>query len=233
MGRLLSGYDIGAFKGTNPTKVTLPFVGRGTNTSYNSYERVFGYIFGYWTSQGTDMTLQVGDGKANSIYTSYYYYIPKTVKEVVITDDTRIPYHAFINCSWIEKITISGNISSIGESAFEKCSSITEFQIPETVTSVGQSVFSYCSSLKKVTIPDGVDTINTMMFNYCTSLEEVNFPGNLVSIKNSAFDECISLKIADLVIPNGVNEIGSYAFRDCKKITSITVPSSVTIIDIG
>ena len=92
----------GAFMGTNPTKVTLPFIGN-KRTAENS-TGVFGYIFGSTTSSSYSSI------PSNAVYqystSSYYYsyYIPKTIKEVIITNDTRIPANAFHNCSWIENI---------------------------------------------------------------------------------------------------------------------------------
>ena len=108
----------GAFKGTNPTKVTLPFV--GLNRTASGYEGVFGYIFGNTTylldSNRDIVTFQYKNG-TSSYDTSYYYYIPKTIKEVVITNASRIPKNAFYNCSWIEKLTINdieGDASKVG-----------------------------------------------------------------------------------------------------------------------
>ena len=97
----------GAFKGTNPTKVTLPFIGstRG-QPGYNS--SVFGYIFGDTNSSSTETTTQYY-GSSSS-----YYCIPKTIKEVVISDETIIPYGAFYNCYWIEKININENVTELG-----------------------------------------------------------------------------------------------------------------------
>ena len=117
----------GAFKGTNPTKVTLPFI--GANRTATSSSGVFGTIFGGTTDSGLA-------GTTFQIYAShnYYYYIPKTIKEVVITDDTRIPQNAFYNCSWIESIIVNGEITTIGNSAFYNCSSLKAFDIPLAVS---------------------------------------------------------------------------------------------------
>lgn len=35
------------------------------------------------------------------------------------------------------------------------------------------------------------------------------------------------------VIPDGVTEIGSFAFRNCFRLTSVTIPESVTRIEHG
>ena len=111
----VTSIGVGAFKGTNPTKVTLPFVG-SSRTATNG-AAVFGYIFGYTNSNESGTTFQNWN----------YCYIPKTIKEVVITDDSRVPAFAFYNCDWIEEITIQGEINQIGYYAFYNCSSLKEF----------------------------------------------------------------------------------------------------------
>lgn len=92
----------GAFKGTNPTKITLPFI--GMTREANGTSAVFGHIFGY--SRSTSYPAS-NEEKVYQYYDNTYYYlyeIPKTIKEVIITDDVRVPYDAFYNCDWIESI---------------------------------------------------------------------------------------------------------------------------------
>ena len=165
-----------AFKGTNPTKITLPFI--GNSRTARDRDGVFGFIFGYTDSSNT----------AGTTYQSwYYYYIPKTIKEVVITDDSRIPASAFCNCDWIEEITIHGEINQIGSSAFYNCSSLKEFNIPESVATIESHAFYNCTSLQSVSIPDEVNTFAGCLFYNCLALEEVNFPAKLQTISSEAF----------------------------------------------
>ena len=84
----VTSIGVGAFKGTNPTKVTLPFIGSSRTATNQS--AVFGNIFGYTNDNISGTTYQY---KYSSY--SYYYFIPKTIKEVVITDAATVPYHAF------------------------------------------------------------------------------------------------------------------------------------------
>ena len=52
---------------------------------------------------------------------SYYYYIPVTIKNVTITSQTNIPVAAFNNCDFIETITLSEDVETIGDYAFQNC----------------------------------------------------------------------------------------------------------------
>ena len=55
------------------------------------------------------------------VMTSKYYYIPKTIKSVKITCQINIPLAAFNNCDFIETITLSENVESIGDYALQNC----------------------------------------------------------------------------------------------------------------
>ena len=217
----------GAFKGTNPTRVTLPFIGnqRGQTSSYSS---VFGYIFGSTYSSSESTTTQDYD-----IRGTYYYYIPKTIEEVVVTDETVIPYGAFFNCSWIEKIEINDNVTEIGINSFYNCSSLLNFTIPNSITEISYRAFYNCKALKNIVVPDTLKKYGESSFMGCSSLENIPLPNELTSIGGSAFSGCSALVNSDLVIPNKVTTIGSNAFSGCSNITNITVPNNVTSIGNG
>ena len=71
----VTSIGLGAFKGCNAIEdITLPFVGKSAYAV--AHEAVFGYIFGYATTADENLT--------NS-YSGYYYYIPTSIKTVVIT----------------------------------------------------------------------------------------------------------------------------------------------------
>ena len=92
---------------------------------------MFGYIFGYTNSNESGTTFQNWN----------YCYIPKTIKEVVITDDSRVPASAFYNCDWIEKVTINdieGDASLVGSDAFYNCKAMTVYINRDT------AVHTYC-----------------------------------------------------------------------------------------
>ena len=189
------------------TNMTIPFVGgraAGTGETY------FGYIFGA------------------SDYSGNEYYVPETLKEVIITGGTNIDGRAFYGCSGLTSITISDSVTSIGSSAFQGCSGLTSVTIPDSVTSIGDSAFYECSGLTSVTIPDGVTSIGEYAFGYCSGLTSVTIPDSVTSIGEYAFGYCSGL--TSVTIPDSVRSIGDYAFYRCYGLTSITIPDSVTSI---
>ena len=178
--------------------ITLPFVGATKDGTSNTH---FGYIFGA------------------SDYSSNSYYVPETLKSVVITGGREIGSNAFRGCSGLTEITIPNSVTSIGSSAFYNCSGLTSIIIPDGVTSIGNSAFSGCSGLKGVYITDIAKWCNISFGDPAANplfyARKLYLSGNLVT---------------NLVIPNGVTKIGSYAFWYCSGLTSITIPNSVTNI---
>ena len=108
----VSSIGLGVFMGCdNIVDITLPFVGIDNQTTYG-YSQVFGYIFGYSKTQIEGTTTQV---------TGYNYYIPSTLKNVTITSESIIAQNSFYNCSNIESIKYTCDITEINNYAFYGC----------------------------------------------------------------------------------------------------------------
>mgnify|MGYP003304444941 CR=1 FL=1 len=214
---------LGAFQFcTNLTEITLPFVGAEAGvTASDTYQYPLGYIFGTSSYTGGTATTQNYYGSSTSYLSSSIFYIPVSLKKVVITGGN-ILYGAFYNCSSLTEIVIPDGVTSIGGSAFYGCDSLTSMEIPDGVTYIGGYAFYECSSLTSVVIPDGVTSIGYDAFYNCSSLTSITIPDSVTSIGNSAFYYCSSL--TSVVIPDSVTSIGNYAFRYCSSLTKITLP---------
>ena len=157
------------------TSITIPFVGEKADGTGETH---FGYIFGA------------------SHYSYNNDYVPKSLKEVIITGGTSIGHDAFYRCSGLTSVMIGDGVTSIGYRAFSYCSGLTSVTIPDSVTRIGDYAFYNCSGLTSITIPDSVTSIGDYTFYDCSGLESIT-------------------------IPDSVTSIGDYAFRGCSDLTTI------------
>ena len=139
---------------------------------------------------------------------------------------TVIPGEAFKGCDKLIRVTIKGNVTDIGFNAFDGCS-FNSIELPSTVTYIGSYAFSNNISLRSISIPAGVETIKSGTFNKCTSLASVDIPESVTSIESQAFSYC---GFTTLTIPGNVKTIGSYAFEKCDKLTSVVLEEGVNEI---
>ena len=119
--------------------------------------------------------------------------VPAGLK-VTFTGDT-LPERAFAECSKIEEIVLTGNLTGIADAAFRNCSALKEIVIPASVTLIDKYAFSGCMELEAIIIPEGVTSIGEYVFNGCKKLKEITLPSTLTAIGAYAFEYCESLTI--------------------------------------
>ena len=219
-----------AFNGCSDlTSITIPFVGdKADGTGAATH---FGYIFGA------------------SRYSYNNDYVPKSLKEVIITGGTSIGWRAFWGCSGLTSITIPDSVTSIDQYAFDGCngiieiengvsyvdgwvidcdSSITSVELRDGTRGIASYAFSGCSGLTSITIPDSVTSIGDYAFYECSGLTSITIPDSVTSIGGSAFEDCSGL--TSVTIPDSVTSIGWSAFSGCSGLTSVTIGNGVTSI---
>lgn len=138
----------GILRNTAVEFIQVPFFGGSRNTS-NAY---LGYIFGA------------------SGYAGNGYYVPDTLKRVVVSDRcTYIPAYAMYGCASVIDVVIGSGVSEIGISAFAGCESISSLYIPDNVTEIPSSAHEYNSivygcadnltiTLEASAVPEGFGT---------------------------------------------------------------------------
>lgn len=180
----------------------------------------------------------IGADRSNFITATIPHHITYNGMSLPVTS---IGNHAFNGCYALTSIKIPNSVTHIGEFAFGSCVSLTSISIPKQVTSIGNGAFFDCSSLTSITIPNSVTNIGTEVFSGCNSLtsmvvQDGNSTYNSKDNCNAIIETATNTLIAgcqNTIIPNGVVAIGEFAFANIDALTSIFIPKSVCLIDLG
>ena len=191
--------------------LTLPFVGseRGNTGIANS---LFGWIFGEIAYSGGVATQQYYT-KSNS----KTYYIPASLKTVVLTDETVIGYRAFWDCSNLVSVSIPRTVKSMGTQAF-KHSSLTSVYI--------QSLEEWCNIQFGSYAANPLDSAHKLYLND-SLVAELIIPEGVTRIGDWAF---ISVDVAKLTVASSVTEIGKEAFVDNNMLESVIFEGNAPVM---
>ncbi len=196
-----------------------------------------------------EMAGKEGKGSLNSLNLSKATF---TTTDQIHKEDKRVPDNIFQNCKNLQHVDLS-NMTEIGKGAFENCA-LTDISIPASVTKICAHAFRYCSALKTLEFVAGTPekelVLETEAFFGCGNMDLANngvLPSRIISIAARTFQEC---GITKLTLPqndkltgvsrklefNGVQTdnmgaLGYGVFFDCRKLTDLTIPANVTVIN--
>lgn len=195
--------------------------------------------------------------------------IPSTVKSILI--------EAFSGCSSLSSIKIPSSVTSIGYYAFEGCNALTSIYVSgnvakcesfipgsdspfssiintctlyvpkgykeqyqnapvwrdfQNIVELNSNIITYTSSDGQVITPKNATTFGANIVSnvYKNGKGTITFDGEVTCIDTEAFRDCRSLTSID--IPSSVSVIYRGAFHGCSSLTSIDIPSSVSRIHV-
>lgn len=147
---------------------------------------------------------------------------------------------AFKNNKFIRKITIKGNIQTIGEEAFAN-SNIEEvvFEGNFKGLTIGAGAFRNCVRITVITLPDNVEQIGDNVFEGCYNLTNLEYSaeiplGRLFTTVNPQNDNWykaeqggvtyyLPKKLKEIVVTNTATAIADYAFQNATQVTKVTL----------
>lgn len=213
-----------AFGGnTGLESITLPFVGISNTETASSQNRFFGVIFS--TSS---------DGGVATLQGNLTYYIPASLKTVTITGGPILSY-AFVGCSNITSINLTGSVTKVGEYAFKDCAGLTSLVIGDSVTNIDKDVLFGCSNIQEVTIPfvGAYKNLNgrtkyTFGYLFGTNPFANAFPTGQDDPAGSPswVNYFIPKSLTKVTVTGGMLPTG--AFRNCSKLTKVVLGTAIT-----
>jgi uncharacterized repeat protein (TIGR02543 family) len=193
----------------------------------------FGELF-YWTSRTTesadDVTYSVSGYTQNyhyytnesylttKRYRHHYYYVPISLKELTITDESDIKSNFFKNAC-LTSVSLP-RVKSIGLHAFIGCSYLLSFDAAGSsyyatedgvLFDYGKTKLIQCPAGKQgeYAVPEGVTETESYAFEGCSKLTAIVFPNSIVSFREFTLDGCTGLQTLTLPF-SPLNGLGSF-----------------------
>ena len=167
-----------------------------------------------------------------------------SINEIEINGTVSIGEEAFAHSSTtsadttaLKKITINGEITSLGSYAFENNTALTD--VIGELSTIPSGLFCRCNSLENVTLSDDITSIGDEAFAG-TAFDNIVIPANVITIGAHAFESCGKPANSDNWYPHTtvtfndkLQNIGESAFQRCGPLYEITLPESLQTIGVS
>lgn len=112
---------------------------------------------------------------------NYLFSSCTKLEEAIISPPNLISYtpnHVFLGCSNLKKVIVD-NIKGIGNYFFQNCTSLNSVTLSDDITSINSGAFQNCSSLTSLFLPSTITTFNSPnTFTGCTNLSNLSVGAN-------------------------------------------------------
>ena len=185
---------------------------------------------GYYTVTGLGKS-------AAALKNDIHLYIPEEINGIPVKE---IGASAFRNSIYIRSVTIPKSIVKIDNNAFG--SSLKDMYIDDLAAYCRIEMINwspsayveniYCNGelLTELVIPEGVEKIGRGVFYGYKKLTKAVIPSTVKSIGEVAFRKCENLQNVTFAEGSKLEFIGAYSFCECKSLSSISLPQTVTEI---
>lgn len=216
--------------GGGSTASIVAYVGSETDVVFPSTVRL----------RGVDLTvIKIGREENNSALVSNGRVISDAVTRVTIPGTVAtIAGDAFRGAKGLTEVVVENGDSAtavIGNYAFADCVNLTTVTLSYNVTSIGQYAFANDGKLTSFHVNEypasAVDkqalTVGVRAFENCVAMETISFPKHLGTLGNYVFNGASNLATVDFGEGSSLTSIGQYCFAYSGLVT-ITMPGTVT-----
>lgn len=149
---------------------------------------------------------------------------------------------AFKNNKFIRKITIKGNIQTIGEEAFANSNiEVVVFEGNFKGLAIGAGAFRNCVRITAITLPDNVEQIGNNVFEGCYNLTNLAYSAeiplgrlfttapqndNWYKTEQGGVTYYLPRKLKEIVVTNTATAIADFAFQNASQLTKVTLATA-------
>lgn len=140
----------------------------------------------------------------------------------------------------VKHIVVNEGITSLRMGAFSGLSNVVSVELPRSLTTIESTAFCRCTSLKEITLPPNVSEVKANAFQQCTALQNIYVDSQNAwyrSVDGVLFTKDMKTLLCfpyarsgSYQIPDGVTDLEYRSFSWCDKLSSVTIPESVTNI---
>ena len=171
--------------------------------------------------EGVPVT-HIADGAFQNAKSPYLYSIS-------LTDNiSYIGNNAFSECPYLRNVWHMENVTYIGSNAFYRNFALKLSALPERLEYIGDNAFNECEEITISSIPDSVTYVGSSAFYHCNRIQAIKLSSSLTEIKDNTFNYCFNLGAVEFC--EGLVSIGNSAFKDCYYIESLVFPDSLVSI---
>lgn len=181
--------------------------------------------------QGTEVDLVLPSTYKGEIYSIYPLAFMEVVEIFGLQWNSPPPYPT-------RSVVIPEGITTIGDAAFAFCYDLESLTLPSTITNLGGGMLISTPALE--TVNYNITSLDNAMGLLCGtgvygSGITLNVGANVTKLPSGFTSEEYDTKLTKIVFAEGsvCSEIMASAFVNCKYLTHITLPSSITTIGDG
>ena len=148
---------------------------------------------------------------------------------ILYSPDGKVVYYCPANVQYEGILELPEGVETIEVGAFNKFQGKL-IKLPSTLKAIKNSAFRDCA-LEMIIFPASLETIGDYAFytSGTSNLHTIAFEGN--NLKSIGYQAFYRTAITSLYIPDGISSIGYQAFNACNKMTTLSIPGSVTLAD--